>query len=152
MGPSSRSILIKSHQLLEKTPCVRDALALLRIWGNQRGYGSGSYTTPSSASEFSIHRGKYCVRGFEDLGAWWICLLNVLIFGEEPSAYLTKKKSRPPFGAGLSSYQLFRGVLDFLGISQYCKVIFNSNEFHSKTGLGARASIHARCRDRLNGK
>lgn len=114
-GLSFRGILIRSHHLVDTVPSVRETLALLKVWGNQRGYGSGSYTAPSAASESNIHRSKYCIHGFERLGAWWICILNVLLFGEEPSAHLAKKATRPSLGTGLSPYQLFRGVLDFLG-------------------------------------
>ncbi|GJJ13055.1 hypothetical protein Clacol_007304 [Clathrus columnatus] len=111
---SSRSILLESHYVVENVPSAREGLALIRVWANQRGYGSGSYTSPTSASESDIHRSQYCVRGFENLGSWWMCLLNVLVFGEEPSVHSSRKKSRPSMGMGLSSYQLFRGTLGFL--------------------------------------
>jgi U3 small nucleolar RNA-associated protein 22 len=51
-----------------------------------------------------------CVRGFDSLGSWWAVLLGVLVFGEEKGKSLKRK----PLGKGLSSYQLFRGALDFL--------------------------------------
>lgn len=113
-GSTFRGILLRSHHLLDTVPAVREALALLKVWGNQRGYGSGSYTAPSAASDVNIHRSKYCIHGFERLGAWWICVLNVLLLGEEPSAHTAKKAIRSTLGTGISSYQLFRGALDFL--------------------------------------
>jgi len=100
-------------------PSFSDALALLRVWANQRGFGAG----------FVPGRGKgtrnYCVRGFEGLGAWWACLLEILILGEEPVKGSGvnkggKRNQRPLVGKGLSSYQLFRAALDFLGESESC--------------------------------
>lgn len=59
------------------------------------------------------------MRGFEGLGAWWACIMEILILGEEPSADNSGHKGkarnkRPLIGRGLSSYQLFRATLDFL--------------------------------------
>jgi U3 small nucleolar RNA-associated protein 22 len=68
------------------------------VWANQRGYGDG----------------ESCVRGFEGKGSFWAGLLRLLVFGEEPVG--TKiGKLRRPLGKGLSSYQLFKAALDFLG-------------------------------------
>ncbi|KAJ6570241.1 Nrap protein [Mycena vulgaris] len=88
--------LLSTFALKEHTPSFSDALALLRVWANQRGYGDGS---------------RMCVRGFDSLGSWWAALLGLLVFGEEPKGKGTKRK---PLGRGLSSYQLFRAALDFL--------------------------------------
>ncbi|KAF7330353.1 Mannose-6-phosphate isomerase [Mycena venus] len=88
--------LLSTFALKEHTPSFGDALALLRVWANQRGYGEGS---------------RLCVRGFDSLGPWWAVLLSLLVFGEEPRGKGTKRK---PLGRGLSSYQLFRAALDFL--------------------------------------
>jgi U3 small nucleolar RNA-associated protein 22 len=55
-----------------------------------------------------------CVRGFESKGSWWGALLGLLIAGEE-RAGAPKSTKRKPLGRGLSSYQLFRAALDFLG-------------------------------------
>ncbi|KAJ7721723.1 Nrap protein [Mycena maculata] len=88
--------LLSTFAVKEHTPSFPDALGLLRVWANQRGYGEGS---------------RMCVRGFDNLGAWWAVLLGLLIFGEEPKG---KGHRRKPLGRGLSSYQLFRAALDFL--------------------------------------
>ncbi|KAH0579235.1 hypothetical protein H2248_003386 [Termitomyces sp. 'cryptogamus'] len=90
--------LLATHALKEDSPAFIDALTLLRVWANQRGYGPGS---------------RLCVRGFADRGAWWSVLLGFLIAGEERVAAF-KPSKRKPLGRGLSSYQLFRGALDFL--------------------------------------
>ncbi|KAL0578598.1 U3 snoRNP protein [Marasmius crinis-equi] len=93
-----RSHLLSTHALQQTVPAFDDAVALLRVWANQRGYGEGS---------------KMTVRGFDGKGPWWTSLLQFLIEGEEPSG-VAKNKKRKPVGRGLSSYQLFRAALDFL--------------------------------------
>lgn len=82
-----------------ESPAFPDALALLRIWANQRGYGAGN---------------KVSVRGFHNLGAFWTLLLAALILGEELVPGRDKQRRRS-IGKGLSSYQLFRAALDLLG-------------------------------------
>ncbi|KDN39740.1 hypothetical protein RSAG8_08658, partial [Rhizoctonia solani AG-8 WAC10335] len=52
-----------------------------------------------------------CVRGFGALGAWWSAVIVYLVLGGKPVKGV-KKQAR--IGRGLSSYQLFRAVLDFL--------------------------------------
>lgn len=45
--------------------------------------------------------------GFDGVsGTWWAFLIAVVVFGEG---------KRRGLGKGLSSYQLFRGVMDYLG-------------------------------------
>ncbi|KAK7032899.1 mannose-6-phosphate isomerase [Favolaschia claudopus] len=90
-----RAHLLSAFTLNEHTPSFGDALTLLRVWANQRGYGEGS---------------RLCVRGFDSLGSFWTVLLGLLVFGEES----VNKAKRKPLGRGLSSYQLFRAALDFL--------------------------------------
>lgn len=95
--------LLSIHTLKESCPAFADALALLRVWANQRGYGTGS---------------RLCVRGFEGKGVWWAELLKMLVVGEEPTVGFAKTKGRrKPLGTGLSSYQMFKAALDFLGMS-----------------------------------
>jgi U3 small nucleolar RNA-associated protein 22 len=76
-----------------------DSLALLRIWANQRGYCRG-------IDGWSIH-------GFEDRGPFWVGLLELMVKGD---AQVKGSKSRvKPVGRGLSSYQLFKATIGFLG-------------------------------------
>ncbi|KAF7308582.1 Mannose-6-phosphate isomerase [Mycena chlorophos] len=96
MTMAPKPFLLATFALKEHTPSFGDALALLRVWANQRGFGQGD---------------RLCVRGFDSAGAWWAVLLGMLIFGEEPGS---KPSKRRPLGRGLSSYQLFRAALDFL--------------------------------------
>ncbi|KAJ7454829.1 Nrap protein [Mycena latifolia] len=112
-----KTSLLSTFALKEHTPSFGDALALLRVWANQRGYGEGS---------------RLCVRGFDSLGSWWAALLGLLVFGEEPKGKGAKRK---PLGRGLSSYQLFRAALDFLSRHDFEK----DAAFH-KTKEGHRFS------------
>lgn len=95
------ALLLSIHNLKNNIPNFSSANALLRIWANQRGFG----------------RGQRTVHGFESLGVWWACIIGLLVEGEEPwnggnEKLITKRRK---LGRGLSSYQLFRGALDFLG-------------------------------------
>ncbi|KAJ6612257.1 Nrap protein [Mycena sp. CBHHK59/15] len=98
--------LLSTFALKENTPSFIDALALLRVWANQRGFGDGA---------------RMCVRGFDSLGPWWAVLLGYLVFGEEPKG---KGPKRKPLGRGLSSYQLFRAALDFLSRHDFEENVF----------------------------
>ncbi|KAI8970659.1 Nrap protein [Trametes punicea] len=93
--------LLSVHTLKQNVPAFADALALLRVWANQRGYGLGS---------------RMCVRGFEGKGMWWASILDLVVNGEEPPPVSLGKAGakRKPLGKGLSSYQLFKAALDFL--------------------------------------
>jgi U3 small nucleolar RNA-associated protein 22 len=93
-----RSQLLAIHSLKDEASAFADALTLLRVWANQRGYGPGQ---------------RLSVRGFEDRGFWWAAVLELAVLGEEKWGSGIKGKRRP-LGRGLSSYQLFRAALDFL--------------------------------------
>jgi U3 small nucleolar RNA-associated protein 22 len=91
---------LSTHELKNSSPAFHDAHTLLRVWANQRGYGDG----------------ELYVRGFEGKGSLWTGLLRLLVSGEEPvSTKSGNTKLRRPLGKGLSSYQLFKAALDFLG-------------------------------------
>ncbi|KAJ7650617.1 Nrap protein [Roridomyces roridus] len=102
--------LLSTFTLKEQTASFADALGLLRVWANQRGYGQGT---------------RMCVRGFDSLGAWWSALLGFLVFGQEPSGTSSKRK---PLGKGLSSYQLFRAALDFLAKHDFQEAVFHKSK------------------------
>ena len=94
-SPQRHVLLVNT--LKQDIPAYRDALSLLRVWANQRGYGEGQ---------------RICIRGFEGAGPWWNAVLGLLVCGEEPRG--GPKAGRRPLGNGLSSYQLFKAALDFL--------------------------------------
>jgi U3 small nucleolar RNA-associated protein 22 len=89
--------ILSVNTLKNDAPAYRDALALLRVWAYQRGYGEGRRT---------------CIGGFEGSGPFWNSVLELLIRGDEH--YGKTKTKRRPLGTGLSSYQLFKAALDFL--------------------------------------
>lgn len=93
--------LLSTNALVQSTPAFADAHTLLRVWANQRGYGEGC---------------SLCIHGFVGKGALWASILSFVLEGEEPVSVLGKGKvGRRSLGKGLSSYQLFRASLDFLG-------------------------------------
>lgn len=92
--------LLAVHALQNEIPAFSDALTLLRVWANQRGYSEGT---------------KMCIRGFEGAGPWWWSLLALLLNGEEGRPNAPKSSRRRSVGKGLSSYQLFKAALEFLG-------------------------------------
>lgn len=100
---SLRRRLLAVHHVKSGAPAFSDALTLLRVWANQRGYGC---STASSS----------CLTGFGNLGAWWSTILELVIFGEDASFRSSQiSPHRKPLGKGVSSYQLFKASIDFLG-------------------------------------
>jgi U3 small nucleolar RNA-associated protein 22 len=87
---ASKPHLLSTYTLLNTITSFHDALTLLRVWANQRGY---------------THDGIF---GFDGKGGLWSAVLGVVLGGEEGG-------KRKPVGKGLSSYQLFRAALDFFG-------------------------------------
>jgi len=107
--------LIATHHLCTSMPQFAPAVRLLRVWANQRGFGMGK-------------RGS--VRGWENMGSWWGWVIGWLVDGGEPlpvegSLKEKSKKRTVRLGRGLSSYQLFRGTLDFLGT--FTKSVFSTS-------------------------
>jgi len=109
--------LLAVHSLQNEVSSFSDALTLLRLWANQHGYSEGT---------------KICVRGFEGAGPWWWSLLALLLNGEEARPGGPKSSKRKSVGKGLSSYQLFKAALEFLGASQRLYLLTPSNWFSAK--------------------
>ncbi|CAE6493644.1 unnamed protein product [Rhizoctonia solani] len=106
LGATPASHLLLIHNAKCQIPAFGDTLALLRVWANQRGYGTGA----GHRSEDTAQPAR-CVRGFGFLGAWWGAVIVYLVLGGKS---VKGVKKQPRIGRGLSSYQLFRAVLDFL--------------------------------------
>ena len=98
---ASKHQLLATHNLQNDCPAFNDALTLLRIWANQRGYGVGT---------------RPCIRGFEGNGSWWPCIFALLLCGEKPIEGGGSVSRKRTVGKGLSSYQLFKAALEFLGM------------------------------------
>ena len=91
--------LLSAYETKKSVGSFSDALALLRIWANQRGYCRG--------------RDGWSILGFEDRGPFWLGLLELMVNGD---ASVRGSRSRvKPVGRGLSSYQLFKATIGFLG-------------------------------------
>lgn len=91
--------LLSAYDTKRNVDSFSDALALLRIWANQRGYCRG--------------KGGWNILGFEDRGPFWSGLLDLMVNGD---ASVKGSKSRvKPAGRGLSSYQLFKASIGLLG-------------------------------------
>ncbi|PVF96960.1 Nrap protein [Serendipita vermifera] len=115
--------LIALHHFQHLIPQFSRAVSLLRVWANQRGFG----------------KGKSSVRGFESLGSWWGFLIGFLVEGEEPIPNQEPNRKRPRskmklLGKGLSSYQLFRGALDFLSTHDFSQepIFMKTTDGHHK--------------------
>lgn len=97
--------LLYLHALSGALPAFKDASLLLQLWGAKRGLGSAvPFGTPST--------------GWRDAGE---LILGFLVFGGEvlPRASASAGAKAPSaagkkIGKGMSSYQVFRAVLDFL--------------------------------------
>ncbi len=94
--------LLSVHNLQQESPAFSDAVTLLRVWANQRGFAEGA-------------EGKLCIRGFSGRGAWWSAVVSLVVLGEEHGGK-NKFGKRKALGRGLSSYQMFKAALDFLGM------------------------------------
>lgn len=91
--------LLATYEINKSVGSFSDALALLRIWASQRGYCRG--------------KDGWSVLGFEDRGPFWSGLLELMVKGDA-SAKGSKSRVKPA-GRGLSSYQLFKATIGFLG-------------------------------------
>jgi U3 small nucleolar RNA-associated protein 22 len=111
MHATARSYILKMHMLQKNVPAFGDALALLKVWANQRGYGESSVESREDEGHSSLRSSKWTIQGFEGMGVWWVAVLDYIVYGGE-TVGKTKEKRRP-LGHSLSSYQLFRAVLDF---------------------------------------
>lgn len=91
--------LLSTYETKRGVDSFSDALGLLRIWANQRGYCRG--------------KDGWSVLGFEDRGPFWSGLLELMVKGDAPTKGSNSRVK--PAGRGLSSYQLFKATIGFLG-------------------------------------
>lgn len=91
--------LLSTYETKKSVDSFSDALALLRIWANQRGYCRG--------------KDGWSILGFEDRGPFWSGLLELMVKGD--ASVMGNKSRLKPVGRGLSSYQLFKATIGFLG-------------------------------------
>ena len=77
------------------------------------------------------------------MGMWWASVLDMLVHGEEPQPMPSGKATakRKPLGKGLSSYQLFKAALDFLGKCTYKLYLLTSELVMSQHGIISRNNL-----------
>ncbi len=97
--------LVYLHQAASACPSFADACALLKTWSFQRGFGSGAGRRAKGDTASEDNRDMLVGSGSVRF------VLTMLL------AHLLKGdgSGRSKLSNGFSSYQLFRGVLDFLG-------------------------------------
>ncbi|KZP27685.1 Nrap protein [Athelia psychrophila] len=110
--------LLRAHELKAHVPAFTEGLVLLRVWANQRGFCASASASPENGA--INNNGGLGIRGFEARGPFWVGVLALLIEGEEGKS----GKARRGVGRGVSSYQLFRAALDFLGRCDWEEGVF----------------------------
>lgn len=106
------SHLLFLHGTSEACAGFAEAVQLLKTWATQRGFG-----TLLLGAKSERYAGRQMVAGSENARFLLTMVLAHLLHGEEPSTGLrgrTLHTQRPKLSMGYSSYQLMRGVLDFL--------------------------------------
>ncbi|PWN52033.1 Nrap protein [Violaceomyces palustris] len=98
--------LVYLHATAQACPAFADACLLLKTWAFQRGFGSGSRISKTSGAPRRQVAGSHSIRFVLTM------VLAHLLHGEEKVA--GKGATRPKLANGFSSYQLFRGVVDWL--------------------------------------
>ncbi|KAG8814643.1 hypothetical protein FRC17_001031, partial [Serendipita sp. 399] len=135
------SDLLALHNFSSTIPNFIPAVRLLRVWANQRGFGKGKGS---------------CVRGFEAIGVWWAYVIGMLVEGDfhppptgNSSTQIKRKQKskRRRLGKGLSSYQLFRGALDFLAHHDFreepifMKAVDNTRKFDPEAWISTENPV-----------
>ncbi|KDN37312.1 Nrap protein [Tilletiaria anomala UBC 951] len=102
--------LVYLHKTAQACPSFQDACSLLKTWAFQRGFGSGAgrrrKDTKNAARDY-----RYMLVGSGSARFILTMILAHLLHGEAKKGTTTE---RAKLSNGLSSYQLFRGVLDWL--------------------------------------
>ncbi|WFD01385.1 U3 snoRNP protein [Malassezia obtusa] len=105
--------LLFLHSTAEACAGFAEASQLLKTWATQRGFGS----LLLNGSQLKKYPGRQMVAGSENTRFMLTMLLAHLLHGDEPSSGLrgrTLHAQRPKLSFGYNSYQLMRGVFDFL--------------------------------------
>lgn len=105
--------LLFLHSTAEACGGFVEACQLLKTWATQRGFG----TLLLHGAQLDKYPGRQMVAGSENTRFLLTMLLAHLLHGDEPTTGLrgrTLHMQRPKLSFGYSSYQLMRGVLDFL--------------------------------------
>lgn len=110
--------LVYLHATAKACPAFADACLLLKTWAFQRGFGSGTRDKFRSSSQSRAGSRRRLVAGTGSARFLLTMVLAHLLNGEEkvPGKAST---NRSKLANGFSSYQLFRGVVDWLGTHDF---------------------------------
>ena len=104
--------LVFLHATAQECGAFADTVELLKTWATQRGFGSLLLDGTS---------GRRLVAGTESARFVLSMLLGHLLNGSDDG---TAVQRRPKLSSGFSSYQLFRGVLDFIAKHGFSQPVF----------------------------
>lgn len=108
--------LVYLHTVAQACPAFADACLLLKTWAFQRGFGSGGRLNPKHVHDADDDR-RRLVAGTASIRFILTMILAHLLQGEEKKAGWKRDTShagRSNLSNSFSSYQLFRGVVDWL--------------------------------------
>ncbi|KAJ9477861.1 U3 small nucleolar RNA-associated protein 22 [Pseudozyma hubeiensis] len=109
--------LVYLHSIAQACPAFADACLLLKTWAFQRGFGSGGRLNPKHVHDADQDR-RRLVAGTASLRFILTMILAHLLQGEEKKTGWSKRDTtnagRSKLANSFSSYQLFRGVMDWL--------------------------------------
>ncbi|CDR88588.1 uncharacterized protein SPSC_04415 [Sporisorium scitamineum] len=108
--------LVYLHTVAQACPAFADACLLLKTWAFQRGFGSGGRLNPKRVHDAEEDR-RRLVAGTASLRFILTMILAHLLQGEEKKTGWkrdTTNAGRSKLANSFSSYQLFRGVMDWL--------------------------------------
>uniref|UniRef100_V5GFV1 U3 small nucleolar RNA-associated protein 22 n=2 Tax=Kalmanozyma brasiliensis (strain GHG001) TaxID=1365824 RepID=V5GFV1_KALBG len=108
--------LVYLHTVSQACPAFGDACLLLKTWAFQRGFGSGGRLNPKRSHNSEEDR-RRLVAGTSSLRFILTMILAHLLQGEEKRPGWkrdTTNAGRSKLANSFSSYQLFRGVMDWL--------------------------------------
>ncbi|CAO1629437.1 unnamed protein product [Parajaminaea phylloscopi] len=124
--------LVYLHATMKQCPAFADAAILLRIWAYQRGFGSGH----EDGGKLRSRSSRRMALGSDSARFVLSMILAHLLHGEEKLH--SKTAHRAKLSNGFSSYQLFRGVIDWLATHDFSTspVFMKSSPAH---GLASRS-------------
>lgn len=124
--------LVYLHATKKACPAFADACLLLRVWAFQRGFGSGLLSGSKSSSSAS----RRTAAGSDNARFFLTMVLAHLLHGEEKIP--GRGSTRAKLANGFSSYQLFRGVIDWLASHDFVRqpIFMKSAPAH---GLSSRS-------------
>ncbi|EPQ25892.1 uncharacterized protein PFL1_06923 [Pseudozyma flocculosa PF-1] len=99
--------LVYLHTTARECPAFADACLLLKTWAFQRGFGAG------------IRKRRRQVAGTGSIRFILTMVLAHLLHGEERQRGTSAGAARAKLATGFSSYQLFRGVVDWLATHDF---------------------------------